>query len=88
MCNSKDLLGCLAVEHNISAVHVNACHVVESALNYSLGEERGFCSSSRPNCNFPEVPWEGVMTHYCSGYLPLPPALCPSLSLHHQILVS
>uniref|UniRef100_A0ABI7Y1A6 Adenylate cyclase type 5 n=1 Tax=Felis catus TaxID=9685 RepID=A0ABI7Y1A6_FELCA len=54
MCNSKDLFGCLADEHNISTSQVNACHVVESAVNYSLGDERGFCSSPRPNCNFPE----------------------------------
>uniref|UniRef100_G1TZ73 adenylate cyclase n=1 Tax=Oryctolagus cuniculus TaxID=9986 RepID=G1TZ73_RABIT len=54
MCNSKDLLDCLAAEHNISVIHVNACHVVESAFNYSLGNEQGFCGNSRPNCNFPE----------------------------------
>uniref|UniRef100_A0A673T151 adenylate cyclase n=1 Tax=Suricata suricatta TaxID=37032 RepID=A0A673T151_SURSU len=54
MCNSKDLFGCLADEHNISASQVNACHVVESAANYSLGDERGFCNSPWPNCNFPE----------------------------------
>ncbi|XP_011923951.1 PREDICTED: adenylate cyclase type 5 isoform X3 [Cercocebus atys] len=53
-CNSKDLLGCLAQEHNISASQVNACHVVESAVNYSLGDEQGFCGSPWPNCNFPE----------------------------------
>ncbi|XP_035129896.1 adenylate cyclase type 5 isoform X2 [Callithrix jacchus] len=53
-CNSKDLLGCLAQEHNISTSQVNACHVVESAVNYSLGDERGFCDSPWPNCNFPE----------------------------------
>lgn len=55
MCNSRDLFGCLADEHNISTGQVNACHVVESAANYSLGDERGFCSSPWPNCNFPEV---------------------------------
>uniref|UniRef100_A0A671E374 Adenylate cyclase type 5 n=1 Tax=Rhinolophus ferrumequinum TaxID=59479 RepID=A0A671E374_RHIFE len=54
MCNSTDLLGCLADEHNISSSQVNACHVVESAMNYSLGDEQGFCSSPWPNCNFPE----------------------------------
>uniref|UniRef100_A0AC11DLB7 Adenylate cyclase 5 n=1 Tax=Ovis aries TaxID=9940 RepID=A0AC11DLB7_SHEEP len=53
-CNSKDLFGCLGDEHNISASQVNACHVVESAVNYSLGDEQGFCGSSWPNCNFPE----------------------------------
>uniref|UniRef100_A0A452S6Z6 Adenylate cyclase type 5 n=1 Tax=Ursus americanus TaxID=9643 RepID=A0A452S6Z6_URSAM len=53
-CNSNDLFGCLADEHNISTSQVNACHVVESAANYSLGDERGFCSSPWPNCNFPE----------------------------------
>ncbi|KAJ8796662.1 hypothetical protein J1605_017765 [Eschrichtius robustus] len=53
-CNSKDLFGCLADEHNISASQVNACHVAESAGNYSLGDERGFCGSPWPNCNFPE----------------------------------
>uniref|UniRef100_A0A2K6MEQ9 Adenylate cyclase type 5 n=1 Tax=Rhinopithecus bieti TaxID=61621 RepID=A0A2K6MEQ9_RHIBE len=53
-CNSKDLLGCLAQEHNISASQVNACHVAESAVNYSLGDEQGFCGSPWPNCNFPE----------------------------------
>lgn len=60
MCNSKDLFGCLADEHNISTSQVNACHVVESAVNYSLGDERGFCSSPRPNCNFPEVMGRGL----------------------------
>lgn len=55
MCNSKDLVGCLAEEHNISVSQVNACHVLESAFNYSLGEEDGFCGSHWPNCNFPEV---------------------------------
>uniref|UniRef100_A0A8C4PRE5 adenylate cyclase n=1 Tax=Equus asinus asinus TaxID=83772 RepID=A0A8C4PRE5_EQUAS len=54
MCNSRDLFSCLAEEHNISASQVNACHVVESAVNYSLGDEQGFCSSPWPNCNFPE----------------------------------
>ncbi|KAF6117255.1 adenylate cyclase 5 [Phyllostomus discolor] len=54
LCNSKDLFGCLADEHNISASQVNACHVVESAVNYSLGDEQGFCGSAWPNCNFPE----------------------------------
>ena len=48
-------VGCLGDEHNISASQVNACHVVESAVNYSLGDEQGFCGSSWPNCNFPEV---------------------------------
>lgn len=56
MCNSQDLFGCLADEHNVSTSQVNACHVVESAVNYSLGDEQGFCSSPWPNCNFPEVP--------------------------------
>ncbi|XP_001917101.3 adenylate cyclase type 5 isoform X2 [Equus przewalskii] len=54
MCNSRDLFSCLAEEHNISASQVNACHVVESAVNYSLGDEQGFCGSPWPNCNFPE----------------------------------
>ncbi|XP_006869488.1 PREDICTED: adenylate cyclase type 5 [Chrysochloris asiatica] len=54
MCSSKDLFGCLAEEHNVSMSRINACHVVESAFNYSLGEERGFCGSPWPNCNFPE----------------------------------
>uniref|UniRef100_G1PB15 Adenylate cyclase type 5 n=1 Tax=Myotis lucifugus TaxID=59463 RepID=G1PB15_MYOLU len=54
MCNSQDLFGCLADEHNVSTSQVNACHVVESAVNYSLGDEQGFCSSPWPNCNFPE----------------------------------
>ncbi|XP_006772960.1 PREDICTED: adenylate cyclase type 5, partial [Myotis davidii] len=54
MCNSQDLFGCLADEHNVSTSQVNACHVVESAFNYSLGDEQGFCSSPWPNCNFPE----------------------------------
>ncbi|KAM7133862.1 adenylate cyclase type 5 isoform 2-T2 [Molossus nigricans] len=54
MCNSKDLFGCLADEHNVSTSQVNACHVVESAANYSLGDEQGFCNSAWPNCNFPE----------------------------------
>ncbi|TKC45677.1 hypothetical protein EI555_002071, partial [Monodon monoceros] len=53
-CNSKDLIVCLADEHNISASQVSACHVVESAGNYSLGDERGFCGSPWPSCNFPE----------------------------------
>ncbi|KAK1343962.1 hypothetical protein QTO34_014519 [Cnephaeus nilssonii] len=55
MCNSQDLFGCLADEHNVSTGQVNACHVVESAVNYSLGDEQGFCSSPWPNCNFPEA---------------------------------
>lgn len=55
MCNSKNLVGCLAEEHNITVNQVNACHVMESAFNYSLGNEQGFCGSPRPNCNFPEV---------------------------------
>ncbi|XP_045439897.1 adenylate cyclase type 5 isoform X2 [Pipistrellus kuhlii] len=54
MCNSQDLFGCLAEEHNVSTGQVNACHVVESAVNYSLGDEQGFCGSPWPNCNFPE----------------------------------
>lgn len=54
-CNAKDLTGCLAEEHNISVSQVNACHVAESAFNYSLGDERGFCGSLWPNCHFPEV---------------------------------
>jgi adenylate cyclase 5 len=58
MCNSKDLVGCLAEERNITENQVNACHVVESAFNYSLGVEQGFCGSRWPNCNFPEV-WGG-----------------------------
>ncbi|XP_059247064.1 adenylate cyclase type 5 isoform X2 [Mustela nigripes] len=53
-CNSENLLGCLADEHNISTGQVNACHVVASASNYSLGAEQGFCSSPWPSCNFPE----------------------------------
>lgn len=75
MCNSNDLFGCLAEEHNISASHVNACHVVESAANYSLGAERGFCSSSWPNCSFPEVlgrrGWMQRETSHPSPSLPL-----------------
>lgn len=55
MCNSKNLVGCLAEEHNITVNQVNACHVMESAFNYSLGDEQGFCGSLQPNCNFPEV---------------------------------
>lgn len=55
MCNSKNLVGCLAEEHNITVNQVNACHVMESAFNYSLGDEQGFCGSPQPNCNFPEV---------------------------------
>ncbi|ERE76559.1 adenylate cyclase type 5-like protein, partial [Cricetulus griseus] len=54
MCNSKNLVGCLAEEHNITVNQVNACHVMESAFNYSLGDEQGFCGSLQPNCNFPE----------------------------------
>ncbi|XP_047646618.1 adenylate cyclase type 5 isoform X3 [Phacochoerus africanus] len=54
-CNSKDLFGCLAEEHNVSTSQVNACHVVESVFNYSLGDEQGFCGSPWPNCNFPEA---------------------------------
>ncbi|XP_032191118.1 adenylate cyclase type 5 isoform X2 [Mustela erminea] len=53
-CNSENLLGCLADEHNISTGQVNACHVVASASNYSLGAEQGFCRSPWPSCNFPE----------------------------------
>lgn len=70
MCNSRDLFSCLAEEHNISASQVNACHVVESAVNYSLGDEQGFCGSPWPNCNFPEVlGGEGLGAHGD----PLPP---------------
>uniref|UniRef100_A0A8P0TSS1 adenylate cyclase n=1 Tax=Canis lupus familiaris TaxID=9615 RepID=A0A8P0TSS1_CANLF len=54
MCNSEDLLGCLADEHNISTSRVNACHVAASAANLSLGDEQGFCGSPWPSCNFPE----------------------------------
>ncbi|KAH0504419.1 Adenylate cyclase type 5 [Microtus ochrogaster] len=54
MCNSKNLVGCLATEYNITVNQVNACHVMESAFNYSLGDEQGFCGSPQPNCNFPE----------------------------------
>ncbi|KAK7804322.1 hypothetical protein U0070_024705 [Myodes glareolus] len=54
MCNSKNLVGCLAMEYNITVNQVNACHVMESAFNYSLGDEQGFCGSPQPNCNFPE----------------------------------
>uniref|UniRef100_A0ABK0M0B9 Adenylate cyclase type 5 n=1 Tax=Rattus norvegicus TaxID=10116 RepID=A0ABK0M0B9_RAT len=54
MCNSKNLVGCLAEEHNITVNQVNACHVMESAFNYSLGDEQGFCGSPQSNCNFPE----------------------------------
>ncbi|XP_036600340.1 adenylate cyclase type 5 [Trichosurus vulpecula] len=54
MCNSVDLFSCLAEEYNITVNQVNACHVGESAFNYSLGIEQGFCGNPRPNCNFPE----------------------------------
>uniref|UniRef100_A0A4X2K9K8 Adenylate cyclase type 5 n=1 Tax=Vombatus ursinus TaxID=29139 RepID=A0A4X2K9K8_VOMUR len=54
MCNPVDLFSCLAEEHNITVNQVNACHVGESAFNYSLGIEQGFCGNPRPNCNFPE----------------------------------
>lgn len=76
MCNSQDLFGCLADEHNVSTGQVNACHVVESAVNYSLGDEQGFCSSPWPNCNFPEVP--GRRGGYRWG-TSRPPPLCPGL---------
>uniref|UniRef100_A0A5F8GSK3 Adenylate cyclase type 5 n=1 Tax=Monodelphis domestica TaxID=13616 RepID=A0A5F8GSK3_MONDO len=54
MCNPADLFSCLADEHNITVSNVNACHVGESAFNYSLGSEQGFCGNPLPNCNFPE----------------------------------
>lgn len=73
-CNSKDLFGCLADEHNISTSQVNACHVVESATNYSLGDERGVCSSPWPNCNFPEVLGGGGGAAFQVQTETLPPA--------------
>lgn len=76
MCNSQDLFGCLADEHNVSTGQVNACHVVESAVNYSLGDEQGFCSSPWPNCNFPEVPGR---RGGCRWGTSRPPPLCPGL---------
>lgn len=76
MCNSKNLVGCLAEEHNITVSQINACHVMESAFNYSLGDEQGFCGSPQPNCNFPEVRGTGVGTAAEADVPALPP-LCP-----------
>ncbi|XP_069472776.1 adenylate cyclase type 5 [Ambystoma mexicanum] len=53
-CSRKDVFSCLAAEYNITPSRVNACHVSNSAFNYSLGTVPGFCGSSWPNCNFPE----------------------------------
>uniref|UniRef100_A0A8C5NWH8 Adenylate cyclase type 5 n=1 Tax=Jaculus jaculus TaxID=51337 RepID=A0A8C5NWH8_JACJA len=36
ICNSKNLVSCLAEEHNVTESQVNACHVLESVFNYSL----------------------------------------------------
>lgn len=50
--------------------------MVESAVNYSLGDEQGFCGSAWPNCNFPEV--LGKEGLGADGEPP-PPPLCPGL---------
>ncbi|KAJ6665455.1 hypothetical protein lerEdw1_003296 [Lerista edwardsae] len=54
-CSAKDIRACVAAEHNITPHQVNMCHISYSASNYSLGTIQGFCASSQPNCNFPEI---------------------------------
>ncbi|XP_062861808.1 adenylate cyclase type 5 [Trichomycterus rosablanca] len=53
-CSTDDLKSCLSQEFNISLNSVNACHVLNSAFNYSLSSQDRLCYSSSPACNFPE----------------------------------
>ncbi|XP_035265353.1 adenylate cyclase type 5 [Anguilla anguilla] len=53
-CSTSDIRTCLALEFNVSSGSVNACHVHNSALNYTLHTLEGFCGSGSFNCNFPE----------------------------------
>lgn len=52
-CSTVDLLDCIAAEYNLTPPEVNLCHI--SYSNYSLETTEGFCATSQPNCNFPEV---------------------------------
>eukprot|EP00062_Callorhinchus_milii_P022913 gi/632981216/ref/XP_007907468.1/ PREDICTED: adenylate cyclase type 5 [Callorhinchus milii] len=54
VCDTQDLHSCVAKEYNTTPSRVNACHVINSFVNYSLDTESGFCHSQHPNCNFPE----------------------------------
>ncbi|KAL8183157.1 UNVERIFIED_CONTAM: Adenylate cyclase type 5 [Gekko kuhli] len=54
-CSTVDLFNCVAAEYNITPHQVNMCHIGSSASNYSLGTTQGFCDSSKPSCNFPEI---------------------------------
>ncbi|KAM3917218.1 adenylate cyclase type 5 [Leptodactylus fuscus] len=54
MCSNTDLRSCLAAEYNLPLNSVTPCLVRNSALNYSLSTESGFCGDPAPNCNFPE----------------------------------
>lgn len=56
--------------------------MVESAGNYSLGDEWGFCGSPWPSCNFPEVLGrEGLDT---DGDLPPQPSLPLAILMDSQ----
>ncbi|KAM9305879.1 adenylate cyclase type 5 isoform 2-T2 [Gastrophryne carolinensis] len=53
-CSNRNLRRCLAAAYNISPVNVTPCWLRNSAHNYSLATESGFCGDPSPNCNFPE----------------------------------
>uniref|UniRef100_A0A7M4FRH3 Adenylate cyclase type 5 n=1 Tax=Crocodylus porosus TaxID=8502 RepID=A0A7M4FRH3_CROPO len=53
MCNTVDLVSCVATEYNVTPDHV-ICLISNSSFNFSLGTLQGFCDGSLPNCNFPE----------------------------------
>ncbi|MGH0150080.1 UNVERIFIED_CONTAM: hypothetical protein FKN15_019181 [Acipenser sinensis] len=54
-CSTKDIRTCVAKEFNITRSSVNACHVSSSHFNYTLDTMEGYCGSTEPNCNFPEI---------------------------------
>ncbi|XP_073401360.1 adenylate cyclase type 5 isoform X1 [Dendrobates tinctorius] len=54
MCSNTDLRSCLAAEYSVPLNSVTPCLVRNSAFNYSLSTEGGFCGDPTPNCNFPE----------------------------------
>ncbi|XP_038607299.1 adenylate cyclase type 5 [Tachyglossus aculeatus] len=70
-CSRVDLLSCLAAEHNVSRNEINACHVLASELNFTLGAELTSCGSSQPQCHFPEYFTYSVLLSLlaCSGFL-------------------
>uniref|UniRef100_A0A6I8PB19 Adenylate cyclase type 5 n=1 Tax=Ornithorhynchus anatinus TaxID=9258 RepID=A0A6I8PB19_ORNAN len=70
-CSRVDLLSCLAAEHNVSRNEVNACHVLASEFNFTLGAELTSCGSSQPQCHFPEYFTYSVLLSLlaCSGFL-------------------